>query len=75
MNVAALFVREGKIQVGVRQRRGKVDGSEQMFDRFVRIAQLLENAAQVEFGEGVLRFVSDGGCKLAERFLHAIELI
>ncbi len=54
LDMAALFVSQGKVQVRVCQRRGKFDGSEQMLDRFVRIAQLLEDAAQVEFGERVL---------------------
>src|SRR6266404_7121424 len=61
--------------MGVRKRRGKFDGSEKMLDRFVGVAQLLEDTAQVEFGKRVPRFVLDGYRKLAERFLYAIQLI
>ena len=64
MYVAAFFVSQGKVQVRVRKRWGKIDGSEQMLDRFVGVAELLENAAQVEFREGVLRFAFDGCGKL-----------
>src|SRR5882762_4644621 len=46
-----------------------------MLDRFVGVAQLLEDTAQVEFGKRVPRFVLDGYRKLAERFLYAIQLI
>ena len=54
-----------------------LDGSsdEGEHDRFVRVAQLFQDAAEVEFGEGVLRFVLHSRRKFAERFFHAIQLI
>ncbi len=51
--LTALFVRQRKVEVRVRVRWQGFDGLPQMFDGFVEMAQLVEDAAQVEMSDAV----------------------
>ena len=59
----------------VRQARRDLDRAQQMLNGFFRLAELLENASQVEFGQCVFRFKLHGDHKFLARFLHASQLI
>ena len=53
--LTALLVRQCKVEVRVGVRRQGFDRLPQMFDGFVEITKLVEDAAQVEMGDAVGR--------------------